>query len=215
MRTTTAPHRPGRARLLAVLLLLAGLAAAATSGAPAASAHDVLVKTSPADGSTVPRVPDKVVLTFDQPALAVGTELKITGPSGDVQQGKPVLVDNTVSQAIAPGSPAGDYTVLWRVTSDDGHPVSGTFTFTAAHGSGTTASGPPTPTATPTGTASPTAPTTTTPATGSSGSTPPASTTSRPADQADSGGSSAPWIAAGIVLLLLIGGLVVWTRRGE
>jgi hypothetical protein len=40
-------------------------------------------------------------------------------------------VDNTVTQSLEPGAPAGTYTVLWRVTSVDGHPVSGRFTFTA------------------------------------------------------------------------------------
>jgi hypothetical protein len=55
----------------------------------------------------------------------------ITGPEGPVQVGKPSLVDNTVTQDLQPGSPAGAYTVDWRVTSADGHPISGSFTFTA------------------------------------------------------------------------------------
>jgi hypothetical protein len=36
-----------------------------------------------------------------------------------------------VSEHLQPGSPAGQYTVAWRVTSADGHPVSGRFSFTA------------------------------------------------------------------------------------
>jgi copper resistance protein C len=36
-----------------------------------------------------------------------------------------------VTQDLQPGSPAGAYTVDWRVTSADGHPISGSFTFTA------------------------------------------------------------------------------------
>ena len=38
-----------------------------------ASAHDVLRSTNPADGAVVDRLPDRVVLTFDEPALAIGT----------------------------------------------------------------------------------------------------------------------------------------------
>ena len=49
-----------------------------------------------------------------------------------MQVGEPRLVDNTVTQALQPGSPAGRYVVEWRVTSADGHPISGTFSFTAA-----------------------------------------------------------------------------------
>jgi hypothetical protein len=40
-------------------------------------------------------------------------------------------VDNTVVQDLPGSSPAGRYTVLWRVTSADGHPVSGQISFTS------------------------------------------------------------------------------------
>lgn len=111
-----------------------------------ASAHNALVSTSPADRAVVASVPATVVLTFDEPAIAMGTQLVVTGPSGPVQSGVPRLVDNTVSQDLQPGAPAGAYTVVWRVTSADGHPVSGTFVFstrTAAAGQPPTASPPP------------------------------------------------------------------------
>lgn len=114
-----------------VLAVCGGLATLQTATAPAASAHDFLIKSSPADGATVDRVPATVRLVFDQPAQQIGTKLVVTGPSGPIQQGTPTLVDNEVRQATTPGAPAGDYTVNWRVTSADGHPVSGTFSFTA------------------------------------------------------------------------------------
>ena len=57
-------------------------------------------------------------------------------------------MDNEVRQSLAAG-PAGAYTVVWRVTSADGHPVSGTFGFTADQASAsTTATSAPTATAT-------------------------------------------------------------------
>lgn len=68
---------------------------------------------------------------LDEPAIAMGTQVVVTGPSGPVQVGPPRLVDNTVSQSLERGAPAGAYTVAWRVTSADGHPVSSTFAFTA------------------------------------------------------------------------------------
>jgi copper resistance protein C len=119
-------------RLLAATLATAVLALAGlVIGASPASAHNVLKSTSPADGKKVARTPSSVVLTFDEPAIALGTKLVITGPEGPVQMGKPSLIDNTVTQDLQPGSPAGAYTVDWRVTSADGHPISGSFTFTA------------------------------------------------------------------------------------
>jgi copper resistance protein C len=114
-------------------------------GAHPAAAHNSLVASSPAAGQTVAQVPAAVVLTFDEPAIAMGTQIVITGPSGPAQAGAPRLVDNTVAQDIQAGAPAGDYTVTWRVTSVDGHPISGTFTFTATDSSAGTPAAPGSP----------------------------------------------------------------------
>lgn len=99
--------------------------------APTASAHNALVSTDPSGGSTVATVPDTVVLSFDERCAVLGTQVVVLGPAGNVAPGAPRLVDNDVRQAVAPGSPPGSYTVNWRVTSADGHPVQGTFSFTA------------------------------------------------------------------------------------
>jgi methionine-rich copper-binding protein CopC len=114
----------------------------AVTAAPAA-AHNALVSTAPSDGATVAHTPTKVVLTFDEPALALGTAIIVTSAGGQqVQTGTPSLVDNTVTQPLQPGSPAGPYTVVWRVTSVDGHPISGRLTFDAkAASTGTGAEG--------------------------------------------------------------------------
>jgi hypothetical protein len=98
---------------------------------------------------SVARTPASVTLTFDEPALAMGTLVVVTGPTGDVQVGAPRLVDNTVTQDLRGGAPAGRYTVSWRVTSDDGHPISGTFAFTSRAAGTGTASAVPTPSPTP------------------------------------------------------------------
>jgi methionine-rich copper-binding protein CopC len=100
-------------------------------GAGPAAAHDVLEETSPKDGSTVAVTPSDVTLTFDQVAFAVGSQVLVNGPSGNVAAGPVRIVDRVVHEAIQPGAPAGSYTVEWRVTSADGHPVSGKFTFTS------------------------------------------------------------------------------------
>ncbi len=113
------------------LLVLGVVAVLAGGTATVASAHDALVGTSPADGSTVGAVPGQVTLTFDQPALALGSTVLVAGPGGPVISGRTRVTDNRVTQAVQPGAPAGRYTVTWRVTSIDGHPVSGRFGFTA------------------------------------------------------------------------------------
>ena len=109
-----------------------------------ASAHNTLRSTSPADHASVDTVPAEVVLTFDEAAIGMGTEIVVTGPSGPVGEGAARLIDNTVRQSIAARAPAGPYTVQWRVTSADGHPVTGTFAFTARTAGGGSTVGTPT-----------------------------------------------------------------------
>ena len=118
-------------RVLAVLAVLAVV----LLGTPlSANAHDVLESTSPAAGSTVQRMPQSVSLTFTEAPLSIGTQVIVTGPSGAMQQGAPTIDGRVVRQAIAPSAPAGSYTVTYRVTSDDGHPVTGSFAFVASTG---------------------------------------------------------------------------------
>lgn len=111
----------------------AGLVAALAVGpaAPAAQAHNVLLGTSPASGSTVAALPDLIVLHYDLPAQVLGTVVIVRGPSGNVAAGPAELVNSDVDQPVRPGSPPGSYTVDWRVVSADGHIVQGSFGFTA------------------------------------------------------------------------------------
>jgi copper resistance protein C len=174
---------------VAGLLVVAGLGSATT-----ASAHSQLERTDPADGSQIDVLPDQITLTFNQNVLGLGDVLQVTGPGGSVADGGPTVVDNHVTQAILPGSPAGAYTVLWRVTSADGHPISGRFGFTAATGSSGTASTAD-PSAAGAGTAS-----------GAAGSTGQA-----PAD--DSNGSALIWLLVAAGALVVAAGIFLATRR--
>ena len=126
--------------LAAAALVLGGLLSGVVAGlgATPAAAHNALRSTSPTADARPQRTPDEIVLTFDEPAIAMGTQIVVTGPSGPVQTGAPRLLDTTVSQALQPGAAAGSYLVEWRVTSADGHPVTGTFGFVSVEpGAGT------------------------------------------------------------------------------
>ncbi|MCC2314110.1 copper resistance CopC family protein [Cellulomonas xiejunii] len=116
-----------RSGALAALVLLVAVLAA-----PPAAAHNSLRATDPADGATVETAPAQVTLTFDQPALELGSQVVVTGPDGAVVSDGPVqLLDVSVVQPLVTTLPAGAYTVDWRVTSADGHPLTGSLTFTA------------------------------------------------------------------------------------
>ena len=203
---TTAARRPARAVAKVLATVLSAVAVTLIATAVPASAHDVLRSTNPADGAVVDRLPDMVVLTFDEPALAIGTEVVVTGPAGPVSDGQPQLVDAEVRQPVRAG-PAGRYTVLWRVTSADGHPVSGTFAFTTQQGSAAS------PTATPG--------TTTAPSTSpSSASTTapmsvPATSPSATPQTAGLPGPAVVAVLAGVIALLALGWWVFRRRRAQ
>lgn len=129
-RVASTPWRPWAGFTSALLVLLGSAVTLVVAAGPAA-AHDVLVSTSPANGSTIAQTPSQIVLTFTDPALSIGTQMVVTGPAGPVSVSPPRLVDNTVVQDLPGPSPAGHYTVLWRVTSADGHPVTGEVSFTS------------------------------------------------------------------------------------
>lgn len=158
------------ARLAAPVAALAALVALvlAVLGAGPAAAHNTLVSSDPADGSAPATAPAQVTLTFNEDAVALGTVVEVRAPDGSVvSSGEPVLTGTSVTQAVTGELPAGAYTVLWRVTSADGHPIEGALTFTAqgpttvggAAGAGTVApsASPADPTTTPDPTPTPTA----------------------------------------------------------
>lgn len=125
-------------------LVLAGALVGVLLATAPAAAHNELVSSNPTDQQRVARTPSAVVLTFNEPAVAMGTQVIVTGPAGPVQLGVPQLVDNSVTQPLQGGAAAGTYTVSWRVTSVDGHPISGELSFTAAAAGAGQPSVPPT-----------------------------------------------------------------------
>lgn len=188
--------RTALAAVVAALIVLIG-------GAGPASAHNELLRTGPADGSTVATMPDRLTLTFNLPTLNIGTVIQVTGPDGDVATGKPTVTDDTVTQPLRPDAPAGAYRVVWRVTSADGHPISGQFAFRSRAGGSGSAAGA-------TGPASTAGPATSAPAT--SATSAPAAVTGA-AD--DGSGSPSPliWVGLGLLLLIVLAGVLLLVRQ--
>jgi methionine-rich copper-binding protein CopC len=113
---------------------LAAAGCAALLGAPAADAHSVLVSSSPAADTSVAAGPSEAALEFNEPVENRFTELAVLGPDGisHWEAGPASVVDTRVSAPLRPLGPAGSYTIRYRVTSADGHPVSGTIPFRLA-----------------------------------------------------------------------------------
>lgn len=117
-------------RLLATLLAAFALTASALAGAGTASAHATRVGTDPAENAALTESPQRVSATFNetlQPAFAAMT---VVGPDGNLwSTGEPQVQGAVIGVAVRPLGPAGTYTVNYRVTSADGHVVSGSWSF--------------------------------------------------------------------------------------
>src|SRR3954452_19508183 len=124
------------------LVALALTVVAVLGTATPALAHNVLISSDPANGSSVTTGPQKVSLTFDQYVQGADVnQIAVTGPGGGQWAEGPIsVVNNVISAPLRPLGPAGKYTVGYRVLSADGHPVTGELTFTlTAAGTGTPA----------------------------------------------------------------------------
>jgi copper transport protein len=110
---------------LSLLVLLCGLALPET-----ASAHARLLTTAPRDKAVLGSAPTRVRVLFDDD-VRVGSGIKaIRNGGGSVLAGKPKVVDGrALVIPLRSGLGDGDYTVLWRVVSDDGHELSGVLAF--------------------------------------------------------------------------------------
>jgi copper resistance protein C len=111
-------------------LLLAAFTAAAILTAQVASAHATLVSAEPADGAALTAGPDRVSATFNQRLQAAFAAMTVVGPDAKLwSTGEPTVQGAVVSVSMRPLGPAGSYTVNYRVTSADGHAVSGSWSF--------------------------------------------------------------------------------------
>ncbi|MEQ3551742.1 copper resistance CopC family protein [Pseudonocardia nematodicida] len=174
-----------------VVVLLAGTVALLLGAAPA-WAHTELESSSPAEGAQLAQAPPEVTLTFNEDVAADTATVTVTGPDGaDAVAGPATAEAGTLTVPLRPLGPAGDYTVDYRVISDDGHPVEGTVPFTLTS---------------PGAAAAPDAPAT------------PAAPAQAPTEQAattpDDGGAPVwPWILGAVVVVG--GGAALALRRGR
>lgn len=159
-----------------------------------ASAHDAVTGTNPEDGQNLETVPEAIDIVFTDTPLSLGSQILVEDDQGENwATGEVEIAGNTASQALNPDTPAGEYTVTWRVVSSDSHPIEGTFSFTAAEAAADPSSTP----STPASSQSPPAATTTEPTTA------PVTDAAAPASEAGTGFPIGFVIALGVLLLAL------------
>ncbi len=123
----TEAHLIRASRLTPIAALLAALALA---GAPIAAAHTTRIATDPADNVALAQGPQRVSATFNEQLAPAFAAMTVVGPDGNLwSRGDPQVQGAVLAVAMRPLGPAGTYTVNYRVTSADGHPVTGSWSF--------------------------------------------------------------------------------------
>ncbi len=108
-------------------------------GPTPASAHAVLLNTTPAAGTVAPAdaPPRQVALWFSEPVEVAFNGISVVDANGKrvdgldarVSADDPRRVEVGINATSAAGLPQGAYVVRWRATSVDNHVVAGTFWF--------------------------------------------------------------------------------------
>lgn len=123
--------------------VLAALSLVALIGAPPASAHAVRIATDPPVDAVLATGPSQVSATFNERLQTTFSAMTVVGPDGNLwSTGEPHLQGAAISLDVLPLGPVGTYTVNYRVTSADGHVVSGSWPFHLSV-AGTGKPGPP------------------------------------------------------------------------
>lgn len=100
-----------------------------------ANAHAQVTSSVPAKNQTVSVLPSLVWIEFDGDLLSFGDKqidrLTVTNAKNErVDIGGPIVGGARISTKLKAGLPSGKYLVSYRVVSGDGHPVSGSYSFT-------------------------------------------------------------------------------------
>jgi hypothetical protein len=114
------------ATLLGALLVLL---VASLITPPRASAHSVVIASDPNQNGVVAVAPTRVSITWNERVTNV-SETVIGPDQAQLSTGSAQGSGAQYSVAMRPDAPPGLYTVNWHVTSDDGDPVSGSWTYT-------------------------------------------------------------------------------------
>jgi copper transport protein len=124
MRLLVARRRAG-----SWLLLLAVVCALLLGPAVSASAHATLIRTDPAHGAVLETAPERITFGFNESVLGVPTGIKVFDATGEEVassasvRGSELFVD--LDEEVGDGT----LVVVWRLVSEDGHPIGGSLSF--------------------------------------------------------------------------------------
>ena len=119
------------------LLIALCLAVLALISSPTASAHGEIVSTFPEQYTNATPIPSQVWIEFDGnlqtlDGQAINTIDVVDSTGLTVSYGDPIIEGGKISTKLSGQSAPGVFTVNYRIVSEDGHPVEGSYTFNAS-----------------------------------------------------------------------------------
>lgn len=126
-------------RPLAVVLIVA---AAVLGLASPADAHASLVRTDPAEGAVLTAAPEQIRFTFSETVAAVPDSVQVFDAAGEAIEATATARGAQLEATLDEEVGEGTLVVVWRVLSEDGHPVSGSLSFSVGAPSPTVAAPP-------------------------------------------------------------------------
>lgn len=129
------PHRPARrpaaSRALALIVVLVGALSGLLSAPGRVLAHAGLESSTPAASSVLDVSPPLISLDFDEDIDTPLTSIQLFDQRGlTIATGAPTQGgDGSIVQTTVPTLAQGTFAVVWRVSSADGHVVTGAFSF--------------------------------------------------------------------------------------
>lgn len=97
--------------------------------APPAAAHATLISSDPTEGEVLTETPDVVTFTFDERVTLTDGSVQVFDAAGEPVESDASGEDEVVTADLPDELADGTYVVAWRVVSADGHPISGSLTF--------------------------------------------------------------------------------------
>ncbi|MEU4363508.1 copper resistance protein CopC [Promicromonospora sp. NPDC023987] len=111
------------------LLLLAVVCALLLGPANSAAAHATLLSTDPAEGAVLDAAPERVTFTFNESVIGVPAGIKVFDATGDEVDSSASVRESQLLVDLDEEVADGTLVVLWRLVSEDGHPIGGSLTF--------------------------------------------------------------------------------------
>lgn len=127
-----------RAGVLLFAALACALAALVLIVTPA-SAHAQLVSTDPENGAEFTVAPETATLVFSEAVTVSAGGMRLFSSEGEPEELPASVSGHNVSAVLPATMPDGRYVIGWRVTSADGHPITGTIGFSVGDAAGVAA----------------------------------------------------------------------------